>query len=83
MSDAKHSRWKLFFNFLKSKFRLVILNDNTFGEKVSIRLSPLGLITAILAVTIIMTTLVISLVAFTPFREYIPGYGTVAERKQI
>ena len=30
-----------------------------------------------------MTTLVISLVAFTPFREYIPGYGTVAERKQI
>jgi murein DD-endopeptidase MepM/ murein hydrolase activator NlpD len=83
MNDAKHSRWKLFFNFLKSKYRLVILNDNTFGEKVSIRLSPLGLITAILAVTIIMTTLVISLVAFTPFREYIPGYGTVAERKQI
>ncbi len=30
-----------------------------------------------------MTTLVISLVAFTPLREYIPGYGTVAERKQI
>lgn len=30
-----------------------------------------------------MTTAVISLVAFTPLREYIPGYGNVTERKQI
>jgi murein DD-endopeptidase MepM/ murein hydrolase activator NlpD len=36
-----------------------------------------------LAITIIMTTIVISLVAFTPLREYIPGYGDVTERKQI
>lgn len=83
MVDTKNSRWKRFGAFLKSKYRLVILNDNTFGEKISLRLSPLGLITGIFAVTIVMTTLVISLVAFTPLREYIPGYGTVAERKQI
>ena len=30
-----------------------------------------------------MTSLVISLIAFTPLREYIPGYGNIAERKQI
>ena len=83
MSEIKHSRWKRFGAFLKSKYRLVILNDNTFGEKISMKLSPLGIIIGIFAVTIVMTTLVISLVAFTPFREYIPGYGTVAERKQI
>lgn len=83
MVDIKNSRWKRFGAFLRSKYRLVILNDNTFGEKISLRLSPLGLITGIFAITIVMTTLVISLVAFTPLREYIPGYGTVAERKQI
>jgi len=83
MVDTKNSRWKRFGAFLRSKYRLVILNDNTFGEKISLRLSPLGLITGIFAITIVMTTLVISLVAFTPLREYIPGYGTVAERKQI
>ena len=83
MVDNKHSRWKRFGEFLNNKYRLVILNDNTFGEKISLRLSPLGIIIGIFAITIIMTTLVISLVAFTPFREYIPGYGTVAERKQI
>jgi murein DD-endopeptidase MepM/ murein hydrolase activator NlpD len=83
MAETKNSRLKRFGAFLKNKYRLVILNDNTFGEKISLRLSPLGIITGIFAVTIVMTTLVISLVAFTPFREYIPGYGTVAERKQI
>ena len=83
MVDNKNSRWKRFGEFLNNKYRLVILNDNTFGEKISLRLSPLGIIIVIFAITIIMTTLVISLVAFIPFREYIPGYGTVAERKQI
>lgn len=83
MAETKNSKWNRFGAFLKSKYRLVILNDNTFGEKISIRLSPLGLITGVFAVTIVMTGIVISLVAFTPFREYIPGYGTVSERKQI
>jgi murein DD-endopeptidase MepM/ murein hydrolase activator NlpD len=69
--------------FLRSKYRLVILNDNTFGEKFSLRMSPWSLIVGVSAITIVMTTIVISLVAFTPLREYIPGYGTVAERKQL
>lgn len=83
MVEKKHSRWKIFTDQLKNKYRLVILNDETFGEKFSLRLSPLGLIIAISAVTIIMTTLVISLVAFTSLREYIPGYGNVTERKKL
>lgn len=83
MIEQKHSRWKIFTDQLKNKYRLVILNDETFGEKFSLRLSPLGLIVAISAITIVMTTLVISLVAFTSLREYIPGYGDVAERKKL
>jgi len=83
MESPKLSRWKRFRRFLAKKYRLVILNDATFGEKFSLRLSPLGIIIGIAAITIVMTTLVISLVAFTPLREYIPGYGNIAERKQI
>lgn len=83
MSEIKNSRWKIFTNQLRSKYRLVILNDDSFAEKFSLRLSPLGLIILLGSVTIIMTTLVISLVAFTPFREYIPGYGNVNDRKDI
>ncbi len=83
MSDKKNSRWKIFTDQLRNKYRLVILNDDSFAEKFSLRLSPLGLIILLGAVTIVMTTLVISLVAFTPFREYIPGYGNVDDRKDI
>lgn len=83
MPDNKNNRWKIFTEQLRNKYRLVILNDDTFAEKFAFRLSPLGLIIAISAVTIAMTTLVISLVAFTSLREYIPGYGNVTERKDI
>lgn len=83
MSETKNSRWKIFTDQLRSKYRLVILNDDSFAEKFSLRLSPLGLIILLGSVTIVMTTLVISLVAFTPFREYIPGYGNVNDRKDI
>jgi murein DD-endopeptidase MepM/ murein hydrolase activator NlpD len=83
MNEIKVKRWKRLLTILKSKYRLVILNDNTFGEKFSLRLSPINLIIGICAITIAGTTAVISLVAFTPLREYIPGYGNIAERKQI
>ena len=83
MSEIKNSRWKIFSEQLRNKYRLVILNDDSFAEKFSLRLSPLGLIILLGSVTIFMTALVISLVAFTPFREYIPGYGNVNDRKDI
>lgn len=70
-------------SILRSKYRLVILNDSTFSEKFSIRLSPQGLLIGFSAATILFILLVISTVAFTPLREYIPGYGNIAERKQI
>ncbi len=83
MESARESRLKRAGVFLRKKYRLVILNDTTFAERFSLRLSPWGLIIGVAAITIVMTTLVISLVAFTPLREYIPGYGDVYERKLI
>jgi murein DD-endopeptidase MepM/ murein hydrolase activator NlpD len=83
MAEAKKSWWQRFIKQMRNQYRLVILNDRTFAERFSLRMSPLGLFIGVAAITIVMTTLVISLVAFTPLREYIPGYGNVAERKQI
>jgi len=83
MSEHKNSKWKVATKQLRNKYRLVILNDESFAEKFSLRLSPLGLIILISAITIVMTSFVISIVAFTPLREYIPGYGNVTDRKEI
>jgi murein DD-endopeptidase MepM/ murein hydrolase activator NlpD len=62
---------------------VVILNDNTFEEKVSLRLNLLGIFILVGSITVVMTFLVISLVAFTPLREYIPGYGNVDQKKDL
>jgi len=83
MENLVNSRWKKFRLFLRRRYRLVILNDSTFAESLSIKLSPWQLIILVLSITIVMTSAVISLVAFTPLREYIPGYGDVSDRKSI
>lgn len=83
MQESKNTGWNRFFKQLKNQYRLVILNDSTFAESFSLRLSPLGLLILIGSVTVLMITLVISIVAFTSLREYIPGYGNVNDRKDI
>src|ERR1700752_4260291 len=81
--DNKEKKKRALSEKLKNRYRLVVLNDDTFEEKFALRLTPLGLLVLIGSVTIIMTFLVISLVAFTPLREYIPGYGSSDESKQL
>jgi murein DD-endopeptidase MepM/ murein hydrolase activator NlpD len=62
---------------LRNKFRLVIMNDETLEEKASLVLSPLNLFVFAGTVIITLITLTIYIVAFTPLREYIPGYTDV------
>ena len=67
---------------LLHKYRLVILNENTFEEKISFKLSRLNVFvtgTLFIFVLIGLTTLFI---AFTPLREYIPGYSSTRLKRQ-
>ena len=68
---------------LKNKYRLVILNDASFEEKFSYRLSPLNLVTLIISFVFVITSLVATLIIFTPLREYIPGYTDVSLRQDL
>jgi murein DD-endopeptidase MepM/ murein hydrolase activator NlpD len=68
---------------LRNKYRLVVMNDDTFEERVSLRLTPLGFLILLFVITTVMITLVVSLVAFTPLREYIPGYADVGMQKDL
>ncbi|MFC4095805.1 M23 family metallopeptidase [Euzebyella saccharophila] len=67
---------------LLHKYRLVILNESTFEEKISFKLSRLNVfVTGSLCIIglIALTTL---LIAFTSLREYIPGYSSTKLKKQ-
>lgn len=67
---------------LLSRYRLVILNDNTFEEKISFNLSRLNVFVFAGFSIIALIALTTVLIAFTPLREYIPGYSSTALKKK-
>lgn len=78
--QSKKRSWK---DRLRTRFRMVVMDDSTFEERVSVTLTPLGILVAISAITIVMTALVVGLIAFTPIREYIPGYADVGMQQDL
>jgi murein DD-endopeptidase MepM/ murein hydrolase activator NlpD len=67
---------------LINKYRLVILNEDTFEEKLSFNLTRLNVFIfgTLFSVAIIVST--IFLIAFTHLREYIPGYSSIELKKE-
>ena len=61
---------------LTDKYRLVVLNENTFEERFSLKLSRLNVFVlgGLLAFLLILITTFI--ITFTPVKEYIPGYSS-------
>ena len=72
-----------FFQKLKVKYRLVVMNADTFEEKVSFRLSRLNVFIALGVLTILLIFITTYIIAFTPLREYIPGYGSSESNRNI
>mgnify|MGYP001380678338 CR=1 FL=1 len=71
-----------FIKRIRNKYRLVILNDDTFEEKLSLKLSRLNVFVIIGFVSIFLIVATTILIAFTPLREYIPGYSSTKLRQQ-
>jgi murein DD-endopeptidase MepM/ murein hydrolase activator NlpD len=63
-----------FFRKLKHKYRLVVLNEDSFEEVGFVRLSRLNILAIIGSVTLLLIAVVYVTIAYTPVREFIPGY---------
>lgn len=68
---------------LRYKYKLVILNEDTFEQKASFRLSRLNLYTLFGATIILLIILVTTLIAVTPIKYYLPGVGSVDVRNKL
>jgi murein DD-endopeptidase MepM/ murein hydrolase activator NlpD len=73
---------KKFAKKLLHKYRLVILNEDTFEERFAIKLTRLNvfILTSISAICLVILTIL--LIAYTPLREYIPGYSSAKLKKE-
>ncbi|WP_394974410.1 M23 family metallopeptidase [uncultured Croceitalea sp.] len=78
----KHKKGKEIKRKLLHKYRLVILNESTFEEKISFKLSRLNVFVTGTLFIIVLIGLTTLLVAFTPLREYIPGYSSTRLKRQ-
>lgn len=67
---------------LTDKYRLVILNEDTFQERFSLKLSRLNVFVFSGVFSILLIVLTTLLIAFTGIREYIPGYSSTALKKK-
>lgn len=67
---------------ITNKFRLVVLNEDTFEERLSFKLTILNVFVLGGFFSILLVALTTVLIAYTPIREYIPGYSSTQLKKE-
>ncbi|MCC7532628.1 MAG: hypothetical protein IT246_01670 [Bacteroidia bacterium] len=60
---------------LKNRYRIVLINDTTFEEKISFSLTPMNVFVGFSSFLVFFICIISWLIIFTPLREYIPGYS--------
>jgi hypothetical protein len=66
-----------------NRYRLVIMNDNTYEEVTSFKLSRMSVYVALSTLFVLLVTITVATVVFTPLRYYIPGYGDLKQRREF
>ncbi len=82
MAKPKKSKKKKVSEKLLHKYRLVILNEDTFEEKVAFKVTRLNILSISIIFSILLIVGTSLLIAFTPLREYIPGYSSTALKQK-
>ncbi len=67
---------------LLNKYRFVVLNEDTFEERLSYKLSRLNIFILISLFGAILIGSTVVIIAFTPIKEYLPGYDSIEIKRQ-
>lgn len=81
--EIKKSFWQRLFTNIRSRYRIVIMNDTTFEEKASFSLTRLNVFIALSSLTVILIFLGIALIAFTPVKEYLSGCNDITVKHTL
>jgi hypothetical protein len=71
------------FKRTSNTYRLVVMNDDTYDEVLAFRLSRKSVYIGFSISFILLVGLTVALIAFTPLKYYIPGYGTKESRTAL
>src|SRR6195256_6907801 len=68
---------------LRNRYRLVVMNDDTYEEVVTFKLSRMSVYILLSTIFVLLTGLTVALIVFTPLKLYIPGYGDINNTKEL
>jgi len=71
------------FRRLRNRYRLVVMNDDTYEEVTTFRLSRLRVYFAISFIFVVLIGLTLALVSFTSLRYLVPGYGKQSAIREL
>lgn len=60
---------------LRNRYRLVVMNEDTYEEVVRFKLNRLSVYIALSTLFVLLTGLTVALIVFTPLKYYLPGVG--------
>ena len=60
---------------LRNRYRLVVMNDDTYEEVVTFKLSRLSVYIMLSTIFVLLVGLTVALIVFTPLKYYIPGFN--------
>lgn len=79
---AKRLKRQIIRKKLFNKNRLVILNEETFEEIFSLKLNLMNVFVGLTSLSIFLIAITTYIIAFTPLREYIPGYASTKLKRE-
>ena len=77
------NRRKLFWRNFKFKYKLTIINENTLEEVVGLHVSMLNGVSVLLCAVTVIFLIAATIIAFTPLRNYLPGYMNSEVRELV
>ena len=60
---------------LQNRYRLVVMNEDTYEEVVKFKLSRLSVYIFLSTVFVVLVGMIVALLVFTPLKYYLPGTG--------
>ncbi len=69
---------------LRNRYRLVVMNEDTYEEVVKFKLNRLSVYVAMSTLFVLLVGLTVALIVFTPLKYYLPGtgYGNLRQIKE-
>ena len=80
--DNKERKKRDFFKKLMTPYRMVVVDEETFEEKVQYKITKLSIILGSVFTASSMAVIIYLFIAYTSLKEYIPGYDSSELRKK-